>query len=54
MISMLNSKAAIDLIEKLVIILQKLGSFGWIVKYLIFDSCVYEQYNYAGMCEYDW
>ena len=38
MISMLSSKAAIDLVEKLIAILQKLGSYGWKVKHLVFDS----------------
>ena len=38
MISMLSSKAAIDLVEKLIAILQKLGSYGRKVKHLVFDS----------------
>ena len=38
MISMLDSKAAIDLVEKLINTLQRLGSYGWLVKYLVFDS----------------
>ena len=38
MISSPASKAASELIEKLIENLQKLGSYGWITKYLVFDA----------------